>query len=234
MDGGSTDGSVDIIKKHQHQISYWQSHPDGGPAAALASAVQLGTQPYFLYINSDDFLVDGALKKYAKVIAEDPEKDVYYGNGITLFEETGRLAIRYSDRWNSKRYAMGLCSIVQQSTVLSRQSILDAGNFPKENKTCWDGELLWKIACQGGKFKRVSTPLGVFRIHGQSITGSGQNLDRYYEDRSRIAASQDLEYIGYERQNAYKKLLLRLSDPVNTIGRIVAAMTPPPKPFKRK
>ena len=234
MDGGSTDGSVEIIEKYQSKISYWQSEPDGGPASALASAVERATQPYFLYINSDDFLIEGALAKYAQFISDDPGKDIYYGNGITLFEETGRVAIRYSDRWNAKRYAMGLCSVVQQSTVLSRESILAAGNFPKENKTCWDGELLWKIAQQGGAFRRVPAPLGVFRIHGESITGAGQNLDKYHEDRRRIAATENLEYLGYENQSPFRKLMLRLTDPINTVGRIVAAFTPPPKSLAKK
>lgn len=61
IDGGSTDGSVEIIRKYQNHITYWESTPDRGQADALNKGLQHATGDIFNWINADDILAEGAL-----------------------------------------------------------------------------------------------------------------------------------------------------------------------------
>src|SRR5438445_11771507 len=65
MDGGSTDGSVDIIRKYESHITLWKSEPDGGQAKAIAKGFDLATGQVIGWINSDDLLTVGALERLA-------------------------------------------------------------------------------------------------------------------------------------------------------------------------
>jgi len=55
MDGGSTDNSIEIIRKWEGQLAGWRSHKDGGQAAAINEGIALGRAPYVCWLNSDDW-----------------------------------------------------------------------------------------------------------------------------------------------------------------------------------
>jgi glycosyltransferase involved in cell wall biosynthesis len=61
IDGGSTDGSVDIIKKHENKIVFWVSEPDNGIYDALNKGVKHSNGEYLLFLNGDDCLIDDAI-----------------------------------------------------------------------------------------------------------------------------------------------------------------------------
>src|SRR5436190_764759 len=68
LDGGSTDGSVEIIKKYSRWIDFWRSEPDGGQSAAINSGLKRGNGAYATWINSDDLLCKDALIRQAAEI----------------------------------------------------------------------------------------------------------------------------------------------------------------------
>jgi len=55
MDGGSTDNSLEVIRKWEHRLAGWRSHADGGQAAAINQGIALGHAPYVCWLNSDDW-----------------------------------------------------------------------------------------------------------------------------------------------------------------------------------
>jgi len=67
IDGGSTDGSVDIIKKHSDRISYWVSEPDGGVYEAMNKAVKIAKGEHSIFMNSgDEFYSSSVLSEVAR------------------------------------------------------------------------------------------------------------------------------------------------------------------------
>jgi glycosyltransferase involved in cell wall biosynthesis len=188
MDGGSNDGSQALIESHADRLAYWQSCPDGGPAAALQHSLGRCSGDYFIYLNSDDFLLPGALDRLRRAIGQSPHIDVFYGNGLTLDERTGSLRKTYSDRWNTKAYARGGISIFQQSCALKLNAMKRVGGFNLDNSTCWDGELLFDLALSGARFKRLNEFQAVFRLHDASISGSQTRQQIYRKDCERIAS----------------------------------------------
>ena len=66
MDGGSTDGSREIIERYAPQLAYWQSQPDGGQAAAINAGFARATGEILCWLNSDDYFLPGALHRIAR------------------------------------------------------------------------------------------------------------------------------------------------------------------------
>jgi len=73
IDGGSTDGSVEIIRKHAFQLAYWVSEPDSGQTDAINKAIKKATGELLIWINSDDLLLPGSLQTAAKYHARYPD-----------------------------------------------------------------------------------------------------------------------------------------------------------------
>lgn len=79
IDGGSTDGSVDIIRKYADRLAYWVSEPDGGQAEAINKGLARCTGQVFNWLNSDDVLAPGAVQAVARVWQETREPRIVYG-----------------------------------------------------------------------------------------------------------------------------------------------------------
>lgn len=171
IDGGSTDGSVEIIRRYEKGLAYWSSEPDNGAAAGLNKGFRHATGEIFGYLNSDDFYLPGCLRGIAGEFQTRPFADVISGNGY-FARASGELARPiFSNRWCLRRFAYGACIIIQQATFFRREALEEAGGFNEGNLTCWDGELWADLALAGATFHRFDDFLAAFRLHGDSISG---------------------------------------------------------------
>lgn len=84
IDGGSTDGSTDIIQRHADQLAYWVSEPDNGQTAALIKGFKHSTAEIQGWLCSDDLLLPGALKTVSLFFASHPEIDAVYGDSLWI------------------------------------------------------------------------------------------------------------------------------------------------------
>ncbi len=80
IDGGSTDQSVEIIKKYEPYLSFWVSEEDQGQTHAINKGFKRASGELINWLNSDDMLVEGALEKLALAALKKPEAEVYYGD----------------------------------------------------------------------------------------------------------------------------------------------------------
>jgi glycosyltransferase involved in cell wall biosynthesis len=171
IDGGSTDESIDIIKKYEDKIAYWVSEKDQGPAQALNKGLSKATGDYVGYINSDDYLLPDALVSLTKVIKNHPGYDVYYGDGFIQDELNNRYFKVKPTKWNLGVYRAGLTIMFQQSIFINQNMFKKGLLFNEKNTTHWDGELLVDLDLLGATFYRHAVKMSVFRIHDNSISG---------------------------------------------------------------
>jgi len=86
IDGGSTDNSVEIIKKYESKLAYWVSEKDKGTYEANNKGLKVMTGDYWCVVNSDDILLSKALHSVAKCIQENPGQK-WFAGGIQYIDE---------------------------------------------------------------------------------------------------------------------------------------------------
>lgn len=87
IDGGSTDGSVDIIKRYERHIEHWVSEPDGGQTKGLIKGFNRATGAIQCWLNSDDLLAAGCLREVADYFRRNPEVDMVFGDALWIDEQ---------------------------------------------------------------------------------------------------------------------------------------------------
>jgi glycosyltransferase involved in cell wall biosynthesis len=181
MDGGSTDGSVEIIKKYAPWLEQWVSEPDRGQSAAINRGLQLGSGLFTTWINSDDMLCQGALVTHASRIGFDVGV-MYIGDCVYIDEETRPLnvhrarihslvdLVRIRTVWRAPEQRG---HIVQPEVLFPRQLALDVGGLDVDNHRTMDYELWGKFLLAGATFEYTQIPFAMFRLHGQQKTAQG-------------------------------------------------------------
>ena len=188
IDGGSTDGTVDVLQRLAVHLSYWHSVPDAGPAAAANDGLARATGEILGVLNADDFLLPGALPRIAQTFGTRPDVDVVSGHGYFAASDGQLGAPVYSDRWNARRFRYGACVLVQPATFFRQRAFARAGGFRQSGRVCWDMELWADMARSGARFMTIDSHLAAFRLHPASITGRDDLQARRRADARAVAA----------------------------------------------
>ena len=91
IDGGSTDGSVEIIRKYEKYLAYWVSEKDNGQADAINRGFQKSTGKILAWLNSDDIYLPGTLLKVSETFNKNPEVDLIFSNIFFIDEYDNRI-----------------------------------------------------------------------------------------------------------------------------------------------
>ena len=132
IDGGSTDSTVDIIKRYEKWLTYWVSEPDRGQSHAINKGWRMATGEIYAYLNSDDTYVPGAVEAAVEHVLANPDVVMVYGEG-DIVDECGKVTehCRTGDL-NLKRL---LCSYnhVPQPTVFFKRSVTNVLGYLDED-----------------------------------------------------------------------------------------------------
>lgn len=169
LDGGSTDGSVDIIRRYADRLACWVSTPDRGQADAIARGFRLGSGNILGWLNSDDLLLPGCLSRVAREFAHHPDVGVVYGSRV-LIDAEGREVGRYSPPTILSRLYFSLGQWLPQESSFWRRSVYDAaGGLDTSLYFCLDYSLfvrMWPLT----RFRRMRATLGALRVHPDTKT----------------------------------------------------------------
>lgn len=161
IDGASSDGSVDIIKKYQDKIDYWVSEKDSGIYNAMNKGINAATGNYLLFLNSGDvFNGDTALEDFVK--HPDFEGDIVYGD--YKFEQGGKV---YPDHLTPLFFMR--TSLPHQSTLFHKSVFDKMGLYDERFKMVSDRAFYIKCFLSNQfVFKHINYPLTVFDLSGVS------------------------------------------------------------------
>lgn len=187
VDPGSRDGSREILADSADRITHLILEPDHGPAEGLNKGFAACDADVLGYLNADDRFAPGALDFVAGYFESNPKTDLLLG-AIRVIDSTGRPSSRgrAPDRINVPRFVSGSCFAWQQATFFRRSLFERTKGFNPANKSCWDAELLLDMVLAGGILGYTNTVLGDFRIHPQSLTGSGRQAHMQKDDLPRL------------------------------------------------
>lgn len=187
VDAGSTDGSVDIIRRYSRWLSFWSVGEDNGPADAYQKAFEKASGDIFGFLNADDLLLPWAVEEAVAAFRRHPEADVIYGDAYIIDREDRVVRTFISSAILEPRlFALGGLTIAQQAAFWRKEAFRRVGGFNIANRTCWDAELWVDLALAGARFQRIPRIWACFRHHPASISGSGRLATLYLEDRERI------------------------------------------------
>jgi hypothetical protein len=199
MDGGSTDNSVEIIKKYEKYLTYWQSGPDGGQYAAVNEGFRKTSGEVMAWLNSDDKYHDRSLFTAACVFATHPEISWIMGRptfwdrdgGIIRIEET--LATHCRADFLQKKYNDPF--VQQESTFWRRDLWEQAGGYVRGDLN-YAGDLeLWVRFFRHAELYSVDALLGGYRSHGNQK--ALQAMDRYVAEAESVL-SEEIERVKTE------------------------------------
>ena len=167
MDGGSTDGSVEIIKKYEKYLSYWVSEKDHGQADAINKGFQKATGDLVAWQNSDDIYLPNAFLNLANTYKKKPDYDIYFGN-VYLIDENDKIIREMRFHPFSVNHLIYYdWNLTSQATFWKRK-IFDEVGYLKDYNVCFDWEWFIRLGKKRYKFFFIHEFMGAYRIHGQS------------------------------------------------------------------
>lgn len=170
IDGGSTDNSVEIIKKYQNNLHYWVSEKDRGQTHAINKGFKRASGYLINWLNSDDMLPPGALQALSDATKKHPHADVFFGDYLAVDAEGELLYSRKSAPFMDSALFWGR-QLSSQPAVFFRRNLLVTLGYLNENQDfCMDTEFWIRIAKNKAVFKQLKTPLGITRAHGEAKT----------------------------------------------------------------
>ena len=173
VDPGSTDGSRDIIERYRHKISKVVFRPDKGAADGLNNGFSEATGEIYGFLNSDDLLLPGALRRVARYFEKDPSLEIVMGHTRVIDPDGKRIRDSYTDRFDERAFAYGGAIICQMSTFFRADVIRRSAGFNVSNRVAWDAEFFVDLLRGTDKYVVADAILSAFRLHPYAITGGG-------------------------------------------------------------
>jgi FkbM family methyltransferase len=165
QDGGSTDETIDVLRRFERGLHLWRSGPDEGQGDAINRGFQETTGEIMAWLNADDLLLPGALAYVARYFARHPHVDVVYGNRVMIDERDGQIGTWVLPSHNAR--ALTYADYIPQETLFWRRRIWEAvgGQVDPRFSYALDWDLLIRFSSAGARIVRLPHYIGAFRVH---------------------------------------------------------------------
>jgi glycosyltransferase involved in cell wall biosynthesis len=146
IDGGSTDGSVEIIKRYEHKLAYWVSEEDEGQTDALVKGFARATGDIHCWLNSDDLFEPGALSEVSEYFRRHPKVRFIYGDSTWIDKEGNPVKRKREHRW-SRFVWMYYHNFIPQPSAFWRAELYHAaGGLDPKFEYAMDADLWIRFA----------------------------------------------------------------------------------------
>lgn len=167
IDGGSTDGSVEIIRKYEKYLTYWQSQTDNGQADAINIGFRASTADVIAWQNSDDVYLPGALEMVGSWFAQNENVDVLFGNAYIIDGEDNILQeMRYHPF--SVRHLIYYGWNLTNQAAFWKTTIFKKVGFLLNYPVAFDWEWFLRLGLAKFRFRFMHEFLGAYRMQQDS------------------------------------------------------------------
>lgn len=198
FDGGSSDETVEVLKKYTGSL-YWQSEKDDGQADAVNRGMQRASGEVIGWLNSDDIYYPGAVSSAISYLGNHPDVDVVYGDAVHI-NTADEVIERYpTEPWDLKRLKE-VCFICQPAVFLRRSVLTRFGMLDGRLRYCMDYEYWLRLGQLGARFAYVNEEWAGSRMYGENKTqGSRREVHREINDmmKNRLGRVPDRWIFNY-------------------------------------
>jgi glycosyltransferase involved in cell wall biosynthesis len=186
IDGGSTDGSVELIRCQEQHLAWWCSEHDGGQSAALNKGLTRARGRYLLWLNADDLLLPGTLSAARQYLSQHAACDWLAGNLVYIDEQDRVLWCARDGGWHDWLYRQAPVRVYGPTSFFRRDLFEQVGGFDETLQYAMDTDLWLRFKAAGTRFERLSHYCWAFRVHA----GSRTTPDLFGRPDPRMAAEQ--------------------------------------------
>jgi glycosyltransferase involved in cell wall biosynthesis len=184
IDGGSTDGSVEVIRQYAPWISYWKSERDRGQSHAINKGIKRCTGQVVHWINSDDLLLPSALSTVAESFVNVPERRLVTGQARLIDGQSRAIGHLNSSFSSWSDFVTRRCNIAQVATFFDRGLFDELGVIDERIEYCMDSDILLRFTREYAPLILPSY-LAAFRSYGRNKFGHNRvagfrEADRVY------------------------------------------------------
>jgi len=174
IDGGSTDNSVEIIKKYEKKLTYWISEPDKGQSHAINKGFKKASGDILAWLNSDDLYMPGILNfLFTKFISMSFTiyfgESIYFSDTANSFKAWGTNITKVKDVNDIFTYDY----IIQPSTFWTRDAWEKIGPLREDLSYAFDWEWFIRGIKIGASLMPLNLPISLYRIHNSNKTANG-------------------------------------------------------------
>ena len=218
-DGGSTDGTLEVIERYRHLISHVISEKDKNVADALNKGFDRATGDIFAYLNADDALAPGALDHVVAMFRDNPSADVVTGGCLRVFADGSEFTTQVPDRYLD---VLALRNDIEQPSTFWKASMhRRAGHLDDSFYLAFDWELWNRLKSLGAQFVRTEKVLSVYYFSDDNLTSRAgmRVIDEMYRITKKYGPiwgySADIYWLMFKRfdmRGYYDKPFDQLSD----------------------
>jgi glycosyltransferase involved in cell wall biosynthesis len=184
IDGGSTDGSLEIIQEYADRLAYWESRPDQGQTDAINKGFSRATGKYLAWLNSDDVYQPGAITEAVDFLESHPDVGMVYGDCAFIDaqdREIGRFPAAQTDYSRLRR---GYVHIPQQASFFRADLWRKVGPLDPSFYFAMDYDLWVRLAREALLVYLPGRVWASFRLHGEAKTIAAD--DRCWPEMLRV------------------------------------------------
>jgi glycosyltransferase involved in cell wall biosynthesis len=180
IDGQSTDGTIDIIKKYENKIDYWISEPDSGMYEALNKGIQYSTGDIIGQLNSDDLYNENVLSIVANIFIKQPF-DMLYGDTVLIDSFGKKIGYKKAMAWGNMYFRNH--EFLHSACFFSRLILKKLNGYSTDYKIASDIDLFQRVFLNTEDIIIENKPFSLQRKGGMSHSGLGPYIG-YWEYRN--------------------------------------------------
>ena len=218
IDGGSTDGSVDIIKKYEKYLAYWISEKDKGQTNAINKGFKVSSGEILAWLNADDTYLRYTISRVADYFQKYPQIDLIYGNARLINRNSQWIGDFKTIDYDFHIHLFGSSIIPQPAAFWRKKPFYEINILNEKVKMAMDGDLWFRLFLHGCSFGFIDDFLANVRIHKDTI--SNRFKREHFEEAQKVRkniyrnvySQSCLEYIWFIKRLIFnfKKRLRRI------------------------